>query len=250
MRWNTILFDLDGTVTDPKVGITSAAAYALRTLGLGDHDPDTLTPFIGPPLHLIFPRYGAQSDEQIDRATDLFREYYARQGWAENIPYPGMAAFLAALRDATDDSMTLDEMLRAMYLYVRDSFTYLRRHYYKTGDVGWATQEALTMYSTDRGNCYCYASAFWAAARALGFDAKIVSGTYGEEEAPHGWVEILRGGERYTYDVEIEMAVRRDRGASDLYEMDDSARQRHGYQEFSATDDMLPRSLAGELLPG
>ena len=86
MRWNTILFDLDGTVTDPKVGITSAAAYALRTLGLGDHDPDTLTPFIGPPLHLIFPRYGAQSDEQIDRATDLFREYYARQGWAENIP--------------------------------------------------------------------------------------------------------------------------------------------------------------------
>ena len=70
-----------------------------------------------------------------------------------------------------------------MYLYVRDSFTYLRRHYYKTGDVGWATQEALTMYSTDRGNCYCYASAFWAAARALGFDAKIVSGTYGEEES-------------------------------------------------------------------
>ena len=157
---------------------------------------------------------------------------------------------LAALREATDDSMTRDEMLRAMYLYVRDSFTYLRRHYYKTGDVGWATQEALTMYSTGRGNCYCYASAFWAAARALGFDAKIVSGTYGEEEAPHGWVEILRSGERYTYDVEIEMAVRRDRGASDLYEMDDSARRRHGYQEFSATDDMLPRSLAGELLPG
>ena len=98
MRWNTILFDLDGTVTDPKVGITSAAAYALRTLGLGDHDPDTLTPFIGPPLHLIFPRYGAEGDEQIDRATDLFREYYARQGWAENIPYPGMADFLDALR--------------------------------------------------------------------------------------------------------------------------------------------------------
>ena len=103
---------------------------------------------------------------------------------------------LAALREATDDSMTRDEMLRAMYLYVRDSFTYLRRHYYKTGDVGWATQEALTMYSTGRGNCYCFASAFWAAARALGFDAKIVSGTYGEEEAPHGWVEILRGGVR------------------------------------------------------
>lgn len=158
---------------------------------------------------------------------------------------------LAALRGATDDSMTRDEMLRAMYLYVRDSFAYLRRHYYKVGDVGWATQEALTMYSTGRGNCYCYAAAFWAAARALGFDAKIVSGTYGNTDAPHGWVEILRGGERYTYDVEIEMAVRRDpSGDPDLYEMTDAARQRHGYKEFAVSDDMLPRSLAGELLPG
>lgn len=158
---------------------------------------------------------------------------------------------LSAIRDTTNDTMTRDERLRAMYDYVRDSFTYLRRHYYKTGDVGWATQEALTMYSTGRGNCYCYAAAFWAAARALGYDAKIVSGTYGADEAPHGWVEILRCGERYTYDVEIEMAVRRDRlGEPDLFEMTDSARSRHGYREFTASDNMLPRSLSGELLPG
>ena len=116
---------------------------------------------------------------------------------------------LAALREATDDSMTRDEMLRAMYLYVRDSFTYLRRHYYKTGDVGWATQEALTMYSTGRGNCYCFASAFWAAARALGFDAKIVSGTYGEEEAPHGWVEILRCGATAARPISMKWTIRR-----------------------------------------
>lgn len=156
---------------------------------------------------------------------------------------------LDALRSATDGSMTRDEMLRAMYLYVRDSFSYLRRHYYTNGDVGWATQEALTMYSTGRGNCYCYAAAFWAAARALGYDAKIVSGTYGADDAPHGWVEILHDGERYTYDVEIEMANRRDGSSGDLYRMSDSARQRHGYKEFIATDNMLPRSLAGELLP-
>lgn len=155
---------------------------------------------------------------------------------------------LAAIREATDASMTRDEMLREMYLYVRDSFTYLRRHYYKNGDIGWATQEAITMYSTGRGNCYCYAAAFWAAARALGYDAKIVSGTYGAEDAPHGWVEMLHDGDRYTYDVEIEMAVRRDNGGEpDLYAMDDTARQRHGYKEFSALDDMLPRSMAGEL---
>ena len=156
---------------------------------------------------------------------------------------------LAALRGATDETMTRDEMLRAMYLYVRDSFSYLRRHYYKTGDIGWATQEALTMYSSGRGNCYCYAAAFWAAARALGYDAKIVSGTYGETDAPHGWVEILHDGERYTYDVEIEMAIRRDGGSDELYRMSDLARQRHGYKEFLVSDNMLPRSLSGELLP-
>ena len=40
------------------------------------------------------------SARRCTSSSDLFREYYARQGWAENIPYPGMAAFLAALRDA------------------------------------------------------------------------------------------------------------------------------------------------------
>ena len=112
---------------------------------------------------------------------------------------------LAALREATDDSMTRDEMLRAMYLYVRDSFTYLRRHYYKTGDVGWATQEALTMYSTGRGNCYCYAGAFCALARGLGYNARTYSGSIGIENQPHAWTEITLDGKIYICDPEIEM---------------------------------------------
>ena len=158
---------------------------------------------------------------------------------------------LAAIREATDESMTREEMLRAMYLYVRDNFTYLRRHYYKNGDVGWAASEALTMYSTGRGNCYNYASAFWAAARALGYDAKIVSGTYGEDEAPHGWVEILRDGARYTYDVELEMAVHRDNPGTNqtFYEMTDAFREAHDYREFPAVDNVLPMTMAGALQP-
>ncbi len=158
---------------------------------------------------------------------------------------------LAAIREATDESMTREEMLRAVYLYVRDSFTYLRRHYYKNGDVGWAASEALTMYSTGRGNCYNYASAFWAAARALGYDAKIVSGTYGADEAPHGWVEILRDGKRYTYDVELEMAVHRDNPGTNqtFYEMSDSFRKAHDYREFPAVDNTLPMTMASALQP-
>lgn len=100
MRWDTVLFDLDGTVTDPKVGITSAAAYALRCVGRGEVDPETLTDFIGPPLHLIFPAHCGLTEQETDAAIRSFRVYYVERGWRENIPYAGMADFLAALRAA------------------------------------------------------------------------------------------------------------------------------------------------------
>ena len=99
MRWNTVLFDLDGTVTDPKEGITCAVAYALRQQGI-IADPDTLTPFIGPPLHESFPELFGLTEEQTDRAIRDFRVYFSRQGWAENIPYQGMAEFLESLQKA------------------------------------------------------------------------------------------------------------------------------------------------------
>ena len=84
-----------------------------------------------------------------------------------------------AIREYTDPGMEREEMLRAMYLHVRDDFTYLRRNYYQVSDIGWAMKEALTMYSTGRGNCYCYAAAFWTAARGLGYDATVVTVKFG-----------------------------------------------------------------------
>ena len=99
MRWNTVLFDLDGTVTDPKEGITCAVAYALRQQGI-IADPDTLTSFIGPPLHESFPELFGLTEEQTDRAVEDFRAYFSRQGWAENIPYKGMAELLESLQGA------------------------------------------------------------------------------------------------------------------------------------------------------
>jgi len=148
------------------------------------------------------------------------------------------------------EGMTREELLYAAYTYVRDSFTYLTRHYYKIGDVGWQLEEALTMYSTGRGNCYCYAAAFWAAARQLGYDAKIVSGTYGAERAPHGWVEIWQDGARYTYDVEIEMVSLQPRNRrQNLFAMSDRVRMGHQYIESVVTDDLVPRETNSGLLP-
>ena len=156
----------------------------------------------------------------------------------------------AAIREHTDRSMSREEMLYAMYEYVRDSFTYLRRHYYRVGDLTWPMEEALTMYSTGKGNCYCYSSAFWAAARGLGYDAKAVSGTYGDDHAPHGWVEIIVDGRRLTYDVEIEMTIRRNsRSNRSLFAMDDGARTAHGYVELTASDNLAPRETNEGLLP-
>ena len=62
LHW--LLFDLDGTLTDSAPGILRCVQYALEQCGTPEPDTDKLRPFIGPPLHLIFPRYGAQSDER------------------------------------------------------------------------------------------------------------------------------------------------------------------------------------------
>ena len=97
--WNTILFDLDGTLTDPKVGITKAVAIALDHFGIQEA-PDNLTHFIGPPLDESFPEFYGFDQGQVDTATEKFREYYVREGWLENVPYPGMDKLLRDLKAA------------------------------------------------------------------------------------------------------------------------------------------------------
>jgi len=96
--WDVILFDLDGTVTDPKEGITKSVAYALAHFGIHIEDPDTLTYFIGPPLCDNFQASFGMTEEQAQKALAIYRQRYSTVGWAENVPYPGIEAFLAALK--------------------------------------------------------------------------------------------------------------------------------------------------------
>ena len=90
-------FDLDGTITDPRVGITSAVAYALERYGIRVEDKDTLTPFIGPPLNESFMVYFGFSEPESFRAVEVYREYYRDRGIFENVLYPGMDALLQRL---------------------------------------------------------------------------------------------------------------------------------------------------------
>ena len=95
-----ILFDLDGTISDPKIGITSCVQYALRQMGIEEPDPDRLEPFIGPPLGDSFIEFYGFTQEQAEKAVAAYREKYAVKGLYENELYPGMDGMLRALKKA------------------------------------------------------------------------------------------------------------------------------------------------------
>ena len=100
MRWDTVLFDMDGTLTDSQEGIVKSVSYALERLGRELPPRDTLTAFVGPPLHESFSAICGMDEAETERAVCEFRDYFARRGWAENVPYAGMAELLAALHAA------------------------------------------------------------------------------------------------------------------------------------------------------
>lgn len=94
-----ILFDLDGTLTDPKVGITSAVAHALKFYGIEVEDLDTLCKFIGPPLADSFMEYYGFDRERAAEAVEKYREYFSVRGLYENKVYPGIEQLLKELTE-------------------------------------------------------------------------------------------------------------------------------------------------------
>jgi phosphoglycolate phosphatase len=96
---DAILFDLDGTLTDPREGITKCIAHALERLGREPPPLDDLTFAIGPPLRASLAKLlGTESGAEVERALALYRERFADVGMYENAPYEGIAQALAALR--------------------------------------------------------------------------------------------------------------------------------------------------------
>jgi phosphoglycolate phosphatase len=98
--YHTILFDLDGTLTDPKVGITKSVQYALARFGVEEKNLDLLEPFIGPPLADSFKAFYQLNDMQAQEAIAYYREYFQDQGLYENEVYPHIPDLLTGLIDA------------------------------------------------------------------------------------------------------------------------------------------------------
>ena len=74
------LFDLDGTLTDPKIGITSSAQYALRDFGIEEENLDKLEPFIGPPLIDSFMEFYGMTRSEAEKAVVKYRERFSVKG--------------------------------------------------------------------------------------------------------------------------------------------------------------------------
>ena len=93
-----ILFDLDGTLSDPKVGICTSFQYALSKLGIDEPDIDKLEPVIGPPLKESFANMYNLGEEEIQQGIAYYRERYSDVGKFENEIYPGIPELLRDLK--------------------------------------------------------------------------------------------------------------------------------------------------------
>ncbi len=93
-----ILFDLDGTLTEPEEGITKSVAYALEYYGIHVENLKDLCKFIGPPLKESFMKYYGFDDAKAEEAVEKYREYFRPHGVYENEVYEGVDNLLAKLK--------------------------------------------------------------------------------------------------------------------------------------------------------
>ena len=100
LPYSTILFDLDGTLTDPKEGITKSIQYALNKMGIVENDLEKLTPFIGPPLLPSFMEFYHFSEEEANQTLQFYRERFSVTGLFENEVYEGIEELLKNLKQS------------------------------------------------------------------------------------------------------------------------------------------------------
>lgn len=100
MEITHVLFDLDGTLTDPGIGITNAIMYSLGKCGVNVGDREEYYRFIGPPLIDSYMRYTGMTKEEAQRAVGYYREYYNAGGMFENKVYDGIPELLERLKES------------------------------------------------------------------------------------------------------------------------------------------------------
>lgn len=99
-NYDYLLFDLDGTLTDPALGITNSVMHALKKWGIEVKDRSELYSFIGPPLSASFKKYYGFTDPDALKCVEYYREYFRDKGIFENKVYGGIENLLCELKNA------------------------------------------------------------------------------------------------------------------------------------------------------
>ena len=100
MKYQYILFDLDGTITESAPGILNSVRYALKKMGFSIRDEEELLQFIGPPLVDSMKKYYGMNEEQAEQAVVFYREYFSQKGMFENSVYEGIEESLKILSES------------------------------------------------------------------------------------------------------------------------------------------------------
>lgn len=96
-KYNTVMFDLDGTLIDSGEGITNSVMYSLAKFNITVSDRSELYKFIGPPLQYSFETFFGFSEEKAQQAVKYYREYYREKGVFQNTVYDGVEELLKTL---------------------------------------------------------------------------------------------------------------------------------------------------------
>lgn len=96
-KYDTVIFDLDGTLTNPERGLVEGFVYAFKRLGIDYGERDSLKRFIGPPLFSEWQREFGFTPKESREAIRLLREYYDVYGWWDNKVYEGITELLSGL---------------------------------------------------------------------------------------------------------------------------------------------------------
>ena len=148
----TVLFDLDGTLTDSGEGIINCAALALEHFGLPIPSREEMRVFVGPPLHETFQRFGIPADRTVE-AIQIYRSRYIPIGMFENTPYPGIKELLEALKTDGYTLYVATSKPEEMSITILERFglaPYFDRICGASTDTSRSTKDAVIAYLLDR----------------------------------------------------------------------------------------------------
>ena len=128
-----ILFDLDGTLTDPAEGITNSVAYALEKFGIKTEDKTELYKFIGPPLVDSFKEFYMFSDTDALTAVKFYREYFSLSGIFENKLYDGVKELLKEIKDSGKQIILATSKPEKFAIQILEFFDILKYFKYVSG---------------------------------------------------------------------------------------------------------------------